>query len=173
MTTLEITQCQYNGSDARLYYNLSGDCNNPVWVEHVGIVGDLTLTDTDDQQQVVRRGGGSIKTYNPGDTEISIAGTQVPQVNYQGFQAITSAKKGGSPRHFMFLTGPIATVNSFGYSGQFYNFERSVSAPGEGEMEQSFELRPAACVLDECEVKAVKVLSGGTASDWNQAVISS
>lgn len=173
MTTTEIVQCQYDGSNAKLYYNLSGDCDAPVWVEHVGITGDLNLADTDDQQQVNRRTGVRVKAYNPGDTEIAITGTQIPQANYQGFQVINAAKRGGSPRHFMFLSGPISSVNSFGYSGMFYNFDRTVSAPAEGEMEQSFELKPAACVATECEIQAIKVLSAGTAADWNQTVISS
>ena len=173
MPTTEITECQNDGDKARIYYSLSGDCASPVWVEHVGIVNDLTLTDTDDQTQINRRTGNNLKKYNPGDTEISIAGTQIPQGNYQGFQVINSAKRGGDPRHLMFLTGPVTDVNSFGYAGHFYNFERSVNAPAEGEMEASFELKPAACVAADCEVKAVKVLSAGTAADWNQTGISS
>ncbi len=173
MTTTEIVQCQYDGSNAKLYYNLSGNCAAPVWVEHIGIVGDLSLADTDDKQQVNRRGGRAIKAYNPGDTEIAITGTQIPQANYQGFQVINAAKKGGKPRHFMFLTGSLSNVNAFGYSGHFFNFDRSVSAPGDGEMEASFDLQPAACVAAACEVKAIKVLSIGTTSDWTQNVISS
>ena len=173
MTTLSIVDCQYDGSNARLYYNLSGDCASPVWVEHVGIIGDLTIGDTDDEQQVNRRGARKIKVYNPGDSDITVSGNQIPQANYQGFQVINAAKGGGNPRHFMVLTGPVSSVNSFGYSGKFFNFDRSVSAPGEGEMEAAFNLKPAACVETACEVKAVKVLSAGTAADWNQTVISS
>ena len=174
MPTTEITSCQNDGDQMKLYYNLSGDCAAPVWVEHVGIINDLNLNDTDDQQQVNRRGSiNSIKEYNPGDTELEVSGTQIVQGNYQGFQVINSAKKGGVARHFMILTGPISEVNSIGYAGLFYNFERSISGPGDGEQEASFLLKPAACASDDCKVKAVKVLSAGTAADWNQAVISS
>lgn len=174
MTTTEITECQNDGDEMRLYYSLSGDCEVPVWVEHVGIIGDLNLGDVDDKNEVRRRGSSSnIKKYNPGNSEIEITGTQIVQGNYQGFQVINSAKKGGSPRHFMILTAPISTVNAIGYAGQMYNSDRSISGPGEGEQEASFSLYPAACVAAACEVKAVKVLSAGTAADWDQTVISS
>jgi hypothetical protein len=173
MVTTTITSCQNDGDQMRLYYNLSGNCAAPVWVEHVGIVGDLNLGDTDDENQVQRRGAGKLKTYNPGDTEVAITGTQIVQGNYQGFQVINSAKKGGSPRHLMVLTAPISNVNAIGYSGNWFNFERSISGPAEGEQEASFNLKPAACQSTACEVKAVKVLTAGTPSDWDQTVISS
>lgn len=173
MATTEITQCQNDGDEMRLYYNLSGDCNAPTWVEHVGIIGDLNLADTDDENEVTRRGGNSLKKYNPGKTDLAITGTQIVQGNYQGFQVVNSAKKGGSPRHLMLLTNPISNANAIGYAGMWYNFDRSISGPAEGEQEASFNLKPAACVETECEVKSVKVLSGGTVSDWDQTIISS
>lgn len=173
MVTTEITECQNEGEDMSLYYNLSGDCDTPVWVQHVGIIGDLNLGDTDDENQVNRRGGNALKKYKPGKTDVNPTGTQIVQANYQGYQVIVSAKKGGSPRHMMILTNTIDTVNAVGYSGLWYNFDRSISGPAEGEQEASFSLKPAACVSDACEVKAVKVLSASTASDWDQTVISS
>lgn len=173
MVTTTITECQNDGDEMRLYYNLSGDCDTPVWVEHVGIIGDLDIADTDEENLLNRRGGNSIKKYNPGKTDLAITGKQVVQGNYQGFQVINAAKKGGDPRHLMILTNPIDNVNAIGYAGSWYNFDRSISGPAEGEQEASFNLKPAACVADECEVKAVKVLVGGTAADWDQTIISS
>ena len=174
MATTEITECQNDGDKMKLYYSLSGDCDSPVWVEHVGIINDLNLADTDDEQQVNRRGSvNSIKKYNPGDTDLAVTGTQIVQGNYQGFQVLNSAKKGGAPRHLMILSGALSDVNSIGYAGHWYNLDRSISGPAEGEQEGSFNLRPAACVVEECEVKAVKVLVSGTAADWDQSVISS
>ena len=68
-----ITECTNDGSNMRLYYNISGDCATPVYVEHVGIVGDLQITDTSDENQLMRRGSlGTIKTFNPGDEDVSV-----------------------------------------------------------------------------------------------------
>lgn len=165
-----ITECQNDGSDMRLYYDISGTCATPVLVEHVGIIGDLNVPDTDDENQVNRRGdSGTIKKYNPGDTDVSITGTQIVAGNYEGFLAITKAKKGGSPGIFLVLTGPVSEVNAIGYFGKWYNFDRSISGPAEGEQEASFNLKPAAC--SDCEVRAVKVAVADTAADWDQTTL--
>ena len=167
----EITDCQNSGDQMSLYYNLSGDCAIPVWVLHVGIIGDLNIGDTDDEKTLKRRGSGSIKKYIPGDTDIAITGTQIVQSSYQGFQVLQSARKGGTPKHLLVLTSPISVVGACGYAGQFYNFDRSISGPAEDEQEGSFNLKPAACVATACEVKAVRVAVSGTAADWDSLVL--
>ena len=167
-----ISNCQSLGKDARLYYSTSGSCAVPVYVEHVGIIGDLNVGDTDDENQVQRRGGASlgIKTYNPGDSDVSITGTQIVDGNYEGFLYINGARKGGNPLDFLVLSGPISEVNTVGYRGKWYNFDRSLSFPAEGEMEQSFSLKPAAC--SDCAVRPVKVLVANTAADWDPVISS-
>lgn len=166
-----ITECTNDGSNMRLYYNISGDCATPVYVEHVGIVGDLQITDTSDENQLMRRGSlGTIKTFNPGDEDVSVSGTQIVDGNYQGFLVINSARKGNSAVDFLILTGPLTEVNSVGYRGKWWNFERSISAPAEGEQEASFNLKPAAC--SDCAVRAVKIAVANTAADWDTSVFS-
>lgn len=167
----EITDCQNSGDQMSLYYNLSGDCDSPTWVLHVGIIGDLNIGDTDDEKTLKRRGSGSIKKYVPGDTDLAITGTQIVQSSYQGFQVLQSARKGGTPKHLMILTSPLSVVGACGYAGKFYNFDRSISGPAEDEQEGSFNLKPAACVETECEVKAVRVTTGGTAADWDSLTL--
>jgi hypothetical protein len=165
-----ITECQNDGSDMRLYYDISGTCETPVLVEHVGIIGDMNIGDVDDENQVNRRGSAAgIKTYNPGDSEVSVTGQQIVDGNYEGFLAITKAKKGGSAGAFLALTGPISEVNAVGYFGKWFNFDRSISGPAEDEMEASFNLKPAAC--SDCLVRSVKVAVAGTAADWDQTTL--
>lgn len=160
------------GKDARLYYSTSGSCAAPVYVEHVGIINDLSVADTDDENQVQRRGsaGGGIKKYNPGDSEVNITGTQIVDGNYEGFLYINGARKGGNPLDFLVLSGPLSEVNAVGFRGKWYNFDRSLSFPAEGEQEQTFSLKPAAC--SNCDVRAVKVLVSGTAADWDPVISS-
>lgn len=169
--TTQITECQRQGDEMRLYYSLSGDCDTPVYVEHVGIIGDLTLSDVADENQVQRRGAsGGTKTYNPGDKEVSITGTQIVAGDYDGYNVIRSAGRGGSPVDFLILTGPLSDTNSVGYRGKFYNFDNTINGPAEGEMDGAVNLKPAAC--SDCPVREVKVVSPGTAADWDPTNIS-
>lgn len=167
-----ITECQNDGRDAKIYYSLSGDCANPVYTLHVGIIGDLNIGDTSDENQVNRRDSNTgIKSYNPGDADVNITGTQIVDGNYQGFAVLTRAKKGGTPVYLLILSGPVTEVNAIGYRGKWWNFDRSISMPSEGEQEASFSLKPAAC--SDCPVRAVKVAVSGTAADWDQSIVSS
>ncbi len=165
-----ITECQNDGRDARLYYNLA-TCENPVFNLHVGIINDLNLADTSDENQVNRRDGATIKTYNPGDQDINVTGTQIVDGNYQGYAVIVRAKKGGKPADLLILSGPITEINAIGYRGKFWNFDRTIAMPSEGEQEQSFSLKPAAC--SDCPVRPVKVAVEGIAADWDQSIVSS
>lgn len=153
-----------------LYYN-TGTCGTPVWVEHEGVVGDLQLEDSDDEEEVTRRRTVyNIKEYTPGLTDVAISGQIITDFNYQGTRYILSAKRGGSPKDFLILTAPLTVVNAYGYRGKFYNFSRGVSGPQQGEQELSFNLKPAACA--DCPVRAVLVSVSGTAADFDQSSLS-
>ena len=157
--------CVNPGKDMTLYYN-TGSCAVPVWVEHLGVVGDLQLEDTDDEEEVSRRRSAyNIKEFSPGMQTVSISGQQITDFNYQGNRYINASKKGGSPQDFLILTSPLTVVNAYGYRGKFYNFVRSVSGPMQGEQEQTFNLKPAACA--DCHVRAVLVSVSGTAADFD------
>lgn len=167
-----LAECQNDGSDMRVYYDISGTCDTPVLVEHIGVIGDLNINDVDDENQVQRRGAqGGIKTYNPGDTELAVTGQQIVDGNYEGFLAITKAKKGGVPGLFLILTGQVSEVNAIGYWGKWFNFDRSLSGPAEGEQEGAFNLKPAAC--SDCLVRAVKITTASQVDDWDQTTLPS
>jgi len=163
-----ITECEKPGSLMTLYYDTAGDCTTPVWVEHAGIVGDMTLNDEDEKNEVERRIGG-IKEYSSGDTDISIEGEQIPDFNYQGNVWINAARRGGIARQFLILNNKITAVNAAGYRGMFKNFVRNVSGPRTGEQKQTFNLAPAACSI--CPVRAVKVAVANAAADYDPTLV--
>lgn len=160
-----LSDCQNDGSNFATYYNV-GTAGAPIWVEHLGILGDLTLTITDDENQTTRRNSSSnFKEYLPGKTEVSFTGQQIVDGNYEGNAAFNSAIKDGTPIDLLLLTDDVDTAYSYGLRGEFYNFDRSINAPAEGEMEQAFNMRPAACATTP--VRYVKVETPGTAADWD------
>jgi len=160
-----ITNCQTNGSDFSTYYNV-GTAGSPIWVLHDGIIGDLTLGITDDENQSTRRSATSnFKEYLPGKTDLNFTGQQIPDGNYEGQAAFNSAIKDGDPIDLLLLTDDVDTQYAYGVRGEFYNFDRSISAPAEGEMEQSFSMKPAACPT--VAVRYVRVETAGTASDFD------
>lgn len=160
-----LTDCQNDGSDFVTYYNV-GTAGTPIWVEHLGIIGDLTLSITDDENASTRRNSTSnFKEYLPGRTDVAFTGQQIVEGNYEGNAAFNSAIKDGTPLDLLLLTDDVDTAYAYGLRGQFYNFDRSISAPGEGEMEQSFNFKPAACATTP--VHYVKVAVAGTAAVWD------
>lgn len=157
--------CENAGKDVSLYYNV-GTCAVAIWVEHLGIVGDLNLGETDDENELSRRRSSSdIKEYLPGMTDVSVSGQQITDGNYEGNAFLNSMRKGGSPRDVLVLTDDISTVNAYGYRGKWYNFDRSISGPAQGEQEQTFSLKPAACT--DCAVRPVKVTVADTIGDYD------
>lgn len=160
-----IAECQNKGKDMVLYYN-TGSCLIPVWVEHIGIVGDLTLAEADDEEEVQRRRSTSnVKVYVPGLTDVGITGTQITDGNYEGNAFLNSMRLGGSPRDVLVLTDDIGTVGAYGWRGKMYNLDRGISGPYSGEQEQNFNLKPAACA--DCDVRPVKVAVAAAAADYD------
>lgn len=166
--TETISSCQNPGSDVILYYNVN-TCAVPIWAEHEGVVGDLNLGEVDDEEELTRRTSTSnIKEYTPGKTDISVSGQQIPDGNYEGWAALNSARKDGTPIDVLVLNNDIGTENAFGVRGKMYNFDRSLSGPATGEQEQTFSLKPAAC--SDCPVRFVKVVAAGSVADYDPTV---
>jgi len=157
--------CVNPGKDMTLYYNV-GTCGSPIWVEHLGVTGDLSLNEEDEEQAVQRRRASSrVNEFNPGNTDVSISGQQMTDSNYEGNAFLNSMRAGGTPREVLILTAPIAVVGAMGWRGKFWNFNRSISGPISGEQEQQFSLKPAACT--DCPVKTVKVATTNVAADFD------
>ena len=170
MADATLDACELPGSNMTIYYDTANDCDTPVWVEHVGIDGDLTINDEDDQNRVARRGTAhGIKEYSSGDTELEIEGQQVPDFSYEGFQRIIYARKGGPAQHFLILSDKITVVGAFGYRGKWKNFRRNHSGPNEGQQEYSFLLKPAAC--SDCNVRPVQIAVASTPADYDPTTI--
>ncbi len=164
-----ITNCQQLGTDFATYYN-RGTAGTPIWSEHQGIIGDLNLGITDDENESTRRDATSnFKEYLPGKTDISFTGQQIPDGNYVGQAAFNSAIKDGTPIDLLLLTDSVDVQYAYGVRGDFYNFDRSLSAPAEGEAEQSFNMKPAACA--DTPVRYVRIDPASTVNDWDPTSI--
>jgi hypothetical protein len=169
MATDAPLMCDLAGMEAGLYYNL-GDSESPVWVEHVGITGDLTCTETEDENELTTRNRNrKVKEYTEGEIDVNITGTQVLDSEYQGYQALYSARKGGDPLDIMFLTQAITEIGAVGWRGKARNFDRTFNAPATGSQTQNFSLKPAACT--DAPFREVKVTAEDTITDFDPTII--
>lgn len=168
MSTATPEQCDRKGSELTLYYN-TGTCDIPVWVQHLGIVGDLTISETDDEDELsIRDPSRNIKQYIEGRTDIAITGEQVTDPEYEGHSFLTAMRPGGDPGDILVLTGPLDVVGNVGYRGMFRNFDRTSNGPETGAATTAFNLKPAACTT--CPVRPVKVSVADTAADYDPGV---
>lgn len=155
--------CDLRGMDACLYLNLGNDATE-VWVEHIGLTGDLTCTETEDENELsTRNRNRSVKEYTEGDTDINITGQQVMDPEYIGWQILYSMRTNGAPYDVMFLTQPISEVGAVGWRGMMRNYDRTFNAPATGSQSQNFSLKPAACTL--VPVRPVKVATTNVPAD--------
>lgn len=157
MSNSTVQSCN-KGSEMQLYYN-TGTEGTPVWVEHVGIVEDITINETDDlQEQNSRRSTRVVKEYNEGETELSITGTQTNDPEYEGWQFLNSARPGGTPKDCMILSGKIDELGAYGWRGSFWNSDRTTNGPAVGNMTNALNLQPSSpCSGDHVEVRVVKI----------------
>lgn len=157
--------CDLRGMDACLYFNM-GDDDTPVWVEHIGLTGDLTCTENEDENELsTRNRNRRVKEYTEGDTDLTISGTQVMDPEYIGWQVLYSMRTGGSPYDCMFLTQPISEVGAVGWRGFMRNLDRTFNAPATGSQNQNFSLKPAACTL--VGVRPVKISVADTPANYD------
>ena len=170
MSTAAPENCDLRGMEACLYLNL-GDEETPVWHEHIGLTGDLTCTETEDQNELsTRNRNRNVKEYTEGDTDITIAGQQVMDPEYIGWQFLYSMRTGGEPQDVMFLTQPISVVGAVGWRGMMRNFDRTFNAPATGSQTQNFSLKPAACTT--VPVRPAKIAEADTAADYDPTTFS-
>lgn len=163
--------CDKRGQDLLLYYNV-GSKASPVWVEHLGIVGDLTLNEGEElNPRSVRSTSREVNEYTEGEIELSVGGTQITDTNYEGYAFLQSMRRGGSARDVMVLTGSIDTVGSQGWRGKMRNSDRGINGPESGAMTTNFNLQPAACT--DTPVGPVEVNVAGSVSDFDPASFTS
>jgi len=169
MSTATPLMCDLRGMEAGLYYN-TGDDTTEVWVEHVGVIGDLTVTETEDENELTTRNRNrKVKEYTEGEVEVMIGGTQVVDSAYQGWQVLYSMRKGGEPYDMMFLTQAISEVGAVGWRGKMRNFDRTFNAPATGTQTKNFSLKPAACT--DVSVREVKIALANTVVDFDPTIV--
>lgn len=168
MTTTDLTTCDKQGSDLSLYYN-TGTCETPVFVYHKGIIGDLTINETDDENELtVRNPSVTHKEYTGGKTDLSISGEQAFDTQYEGYSFLESMRSSGSPGDVLVLSGLISVVGSQGWRGKWINFERTKNGPITGAATVTFNLKPAAC--QDCPVRPVQVSVANAIVDFDPGV---
>ena len=163
-----LTLCDKKGLEFSLYLNLGGDCAVPVWSFHKGVTGDLSIGETEDQnERSVRDPAQLVKQYTESKIDIEISGEQVVDQLYEGCAFINSMRSGGSAGDVCALSGYIGDVGSEGWRGFFRNFDRSRTGPEEGAATQQFLLKPSACVTDACKVRPVIVSTADAVANYN------
>ena len=162
----DLTLCDKRGIDFSLYYN-TGTCETPVWVFHKGVTGDLSVGETEDEQERSTRDPAQIvKQYVAAKIDIEISGEQVVDQLYEGCAFLNAMRSNGEPGDVLVLSGRITDVGSMGWRGKFRNFDRSMTGPEEGAASQTFRLKPAACQTEECRVRPVMVEVADAIADY-------
>jgi hypothetical protein len=162
-----LTQCDKKGSEVSLYLN-TGTCSTPVWIYHKGVVGDLNLSETENENEQSNRDPVQlVRQYTEDKIDLEISGEQVVDQDYEGCAFINAMRSGGSAKDVCFLTGYMSEVGNVGWRGYFRNFDRSVSGPESGPARQTFRLKPSACVLAECKVRPVEVAMADAIADYS------
>ena len=138
------------GGDVTLYYNVSGNPDAPVWIEHLGMVEDLDINEVEELQEFSNRDTNrQVKQYNEGEIELSVTGTQIHDPNYEGWQALNSARRGGAPIDCVVLGGKIDTLCVYGWWGGWWNSDRTMRGPAVGNCVNAVNLQPASSCNNE------------------------
>jgi hypothetical protein len=168
--------CERKGAEQSLYLNMAddptdtggSDCSAELWVYHDGVVGDLSLSETEDEEELTRRGPTRlVKEYSESRIDVEISGEQIVDFLYEGVGYLQSMRSGGYARDVLLLSGFITEVGVAGWRGKFRNFDRSVSGPETGSGRISFKLKPAACVKNGCRVRPVIVNTSGAIANYD------
>jgi hypothetical protein len=165
MATATPVNCDVRGMDMTLYINL-GDEDTPVWSEHIGLTGDMTIDETEDENELSTRNRNRMtKQYTEGDTDLNITGEQVLDPLYIMWQMLYSARTHGQPIDVMVLNQPMDVVGASGWRGMVRNMNRTWNGPATGSQSQQFSLRPAACTLTP--MRPVRVVAEDTVEDYD------
>ncbi len=172
----DLTQCDKKGTEVSLYYDTADDpstaggssCTTPVWVFHKGITGDLSINETDDEEELSVRDPDQIyKQYTESKSDLEVSGEQVVDPLYEGFIYLNAMRPGSYARNILVLTGYLTELNNIGFKGKFRGFDRSITGPESGASKQNFKLKPAACVKSGCKITPVKTAAAGTLASYN------
>ena len=167
----ELTLCDKKGSEFSLYLNLGNDCGTPVWTFHKGLTGDLSINETEDEEELsVRDPAQIVKQYLESKIDVEIAGSQVIDPLYEGCRFVNAARSGGYSLDVAALSGYITDIGSEGWRGRFRNFDRSRTGPDSGAPTQTFHLKPSACQITDCKVRPVLIAVAGTVADYDPTV---
>lgn len=163
-----LTLCDKKGVEFSLYLNMGNDCSTPVWTYHKGVIGDLNINETEDEEEQSLRDPSIVtKQYVTGKIDIEISGEQTVDQLYEGCAFVNSARSNGTPIDVAVLSGLITQVGSTGWRGRFRNFDRSMTGPEQGSPRQQFRLKPASCQVAACQVRPVQIATSGTIADYN------
>lgn len=161
--------CDQRGDEGRLYYNTATP-DTPTWVEHIGLVGDLNVSDIEDESELTQRAPDEeMKTYVGDKSDLAISGQQVSDPNYEGYVYMNLSRGNGDPVDWCYLTDEMSVVGSIGWRGMMRNKDRSINNPASGAQTQNFNLRPAAC--NDYKVRPVRVDVADAIVDYDPNVI--
>jgi hypothetical protein len=172
----ELINCDKKGSEVSLYYDTADDpsavggsnCATPVWVYHKGITGDLSINDTEDEEELsVRDPDQLYKQYSESKADLEISGEQAVEPGYEGYIYLNAARNGSFARNFLVLTGYLTELLNVGFRGKFRNFDRSITGPESGASKANFKLKPAACVRSGCKITPVKTAAASTITTYD------
>lgn len=172
----ELINCDKKGSEVSLYYDTADDpaavggsnCATPVWVFHKGITGDLSINETEDEEELsVRDPDQMYKQYSESKADLEISGEQAVEPGYEGYIYLNSARTGSYARNFLVLTGYLTELLNVGFKGKFRGFDRSITGAESGPAKQNFKLKPAACVRAGCKITPVKTAAASTIATYD------
>lgn len=176
MTMLtDLTQCDKKGTEVSIYYDTADDpataggssCTTPTWVFHKGITGDVSINETEDEEELSSRDPSlRYKQYTESKADLEVSGEQMVDVLYEGFIFINAMRSGSYARNMLVLTGYLTELNNIGFKGKWRNFDRSITGPETGAQKQTFKLKPAACVKAGCYILPVKTAAAGTTATY-------
>lgn len=172
----DLVNCDKKGTEVSLYYDTADDpaisggssCTTPVWVYHKGITGDLSINDTENEEELsVRDPDQQFKQYTESKADLEISGEQAVDPAYEGYIYVNAARTGSYARNFLVLTGYLTELLNVGFKGKFRNFDRSITGPESGASKQNFKLKPAACVKSGCKITPVKTAAAGALATYD------
>lgn len=171
----DLTQCDKMGIEVSLYYDTADDpataggstCSTPTWVFHKGITGDISINETEDEEELTSRDPAlRYKQYTESKGDLEVSGEQALDMLYEGFIYLNSMRGGSYARNMLVLTGYLTELNNIGFKGKWRNFDRSITGPETGPSKQQFKLKPAACVRPGCYITPVKTAAAGTTTNY-------
>lgn len=172
----DLVNCDQKGSEMSLYYDTADDpsiaggssCTTPAWVYNKAVSGDMTITDTEDENELSARDPEmQYKQYSESKPDLEISGELLIDPDYDGFRYMNAMRAGSFGRNILALTSYLTNVGSIGFKGKFRNFDRTLSGPEAGAGKQNFKLKPSACVKAGCKITPVKIAVSGTAATWD------